>query len=97
MFKAITGLLSLGIVSVIAAAQNPAPQLVAPEPAPAISAQTMLSVKWEELTTEDFLKAITLAKNTCVLPLGVVETRSYRSSGNGSTQCPPRYRNCCAP
>jgi creatinine amidohydrolase len=73
MFKAATGLLFLGIITTIAAAQSPATVSVAPEPAPAISAQTMLSVKWEELTTEDFLKAITFAKNTCVLPLGVVE------------------------
>ncbi len=32
-----------------------------------------LTPKWEELTAEDFVKAVAQAKNVCVLPLGVVE------------------------
>jgi len=35
-------------------------------------AQT-LSVKWEELTAPDFIKAIQRAQGTCVLPFGVLE------------------------
>lgn len=36
------------------------------------SSQT-LSVKWEELTGPDFIKAIHQAQNTCVLPFGIIE------------------------
>src|SRR5690348_2627761 len=36
------------------------------------SAQT-LSVKWEELTAGDFLRAIEQSKGTCLLPIGIVE------------------------
>ncbi|MGH9663390.1 MAG: creatininase family protein, partial [Bryobacteraceae bacterium] len=36
------------------------------------SAQT-LSVKWEELTGPDFIKAIHKAENVCVLPFGIIE------------------------
>jgi creatinine amidohydrolase len=32
-----------------------------------------LSPKWEELTAPDFVKALELAKGTCVLPFGVIE------------------------
>src|SRR6516162_7794170 len=32
-----------------------------------------LSPRWEELTSADFEKAIAEAKNTCVLPFGIVE------------------------
>jgi creatinine amidohydrolase len=32
-----------------------------------------LSVKWEELTAADFVKAIEQARNTCVLPFGIIE------------------------
>jgi len=32
-----------------------------------------LTVKWEELTAGDFLKAIQTAQNTCVLPIGILE------------------------
>ncbi len=32
-----------------------------------------LTPKWEELTAEDFVKALAQAKNVCVLPMGVVE------------------------
>src|ERR1700684_1975433 len=35
-------------------------------------AQT-LPVKWEELTAEDFQKAIAKAQETCVLPFGIIE------------------------
>jgi creatinine amidohydrolase len=33
----------------------------------------ILSVKWEELTGPDFIKAIQQARNTCVLPFGIIE------------------------
>jgi creatinine amidohydrolase len=36
-------------------------------------AQEKLSVKWEELTASDFIKAIDQAHNTCVLPIGILE------------------------
>jgi Creatinine amidohydrolase len=85
MERSATGILFLGIMVTIAPAQSPVPVSVAPEPEPAISAQTMLSVKWEELTTEDFLKALILAKNTCVLPLGVVE--KHGPTGPLGTDC----------
>jgi creatinine amidohydrolase len=32
-----------------------------------------LSVKWEELTAADFVKAIEQSRNTCVLPFGIIE------------------------
>jgi len=35
--------------------------------------QEKLSVKWEELTASDFIKAIDQAHNTCVLPFGILE------------------------
>lgn len=35
--------------------------------------QNNLSVKWEELTAPDFVKAIEQAKGTCLLPTGIVE------------------------
>jgi len=35
--------------------------------------QTPLSSAWEELTAPDFVKAIAQAKNTCVLPIGIIE------------------------
>src|ERR1044071_5706575 len=31
------------------------------------------SVKWEELTAEDFAKAIEKSQGTCLLPFGIVE------------------------
>ena len=37
------------------------------------SAQPSLSVKWEELTAGDFLRAIEQSKGTCLLPIGIVE------------------------
>jgi len=39
---------------------------------PALS-QTKLSVKWEELTAEDFRTAIQQSKGTCLLPFGILE------------------------
>src|SRR5215467_9310009 len=36
-------------------------------------AQTKLSVKWEELTAEDFRTAIQQSKGTCLLPFGILE------------------------
>lgn len=35
--------------------------------------QTKLSVKWEELTAEDFRQAIQQSKETCLLPFGILE------------------------
>jgi creatinine amidohydrolase len=35
--------------------------------------QTKLSVKWEELTAEDFRTAIQQSKGTCLLPFGILE------------------------
>ena len=35
--------------------------------------QSKLSVKWEELTAEDFRAAIRQAKGTCLLPFGILE------------------------
>src|SRR5947209_7714574 len=32
-----------------------------------------LSIKWEELTAADFVKAVQKAQGTCVLPFGIVE------------------------
>jgi creatinine amidohydrolase len=37
------------------------------------SGQSKLSVKWEELTAEDFRTAIQQAKGTCLLPFGILE------------------------
>ncbi|HEV2194430.1 MAG TPA: creatininase family protein [Candidatus Acidoferrum sp.] len=37
------------------------------------SGQTKLSVKWEELTAEDFRAAIQQSKGTCLLPFGILE------------------------
>ena len=38
-----------------------------------LCAQPALSVKWEELTAGDFVKAIQRSQGTCVLPFGVIE------------------------
>ncbi|PYT73221.1 MAG: creatininase, partial [Acidobacteria bacterium] len=35
--------------------------------------QSKLSVKWEELTAEDFRAAIQQSKGTCLLPFGILE------------------------
>src|SRR2546430_13646998 len=35
--------------------------------------QSKLSVKWEELTAEDFRQAIQQSKGTCLLPFGILE------------------------
>ncbi len=37
------------------------------------SAQPALSVKWEELTASDFVKAIDASKGVCLLPFGILE------------------------
>ena len=37
------------------------------------SAQTKLSVHWEELTAEDFRKGVELSQGVCLLPFGIVE------------------------
>ena len=36
-------------------------------------AKSALSVKWEELTGPDFIKAIAQAQGTCILPIGIIE------------------------
>lgn len=36
-------------------------------------AQTRLSTKWEELTAEDFIKAIHQSQGACLLPFGILE------------------------
>src|SRR6059036_2683791 len=36
-------------------------------------AQSKLSVKWEELTADDFRQAIQQSKGTCLLPFGILE------------------------
>jgi creatinine amidohydrolase len=36
-------------------------------------AQTALSIKWEDLTAPDFVKAIQQAQGTCLLPIGILE------------------------
>src|SRR5437899_8793788 len=36
-------------------------------------AQTPLSIKWEELTAPDFVKAIQQSQGTCLLPIGIIE------------------------
>ena len=33
-----------------------------------------LPAKWEELTAEDFVKALQQANATCVLPFGIIES-----------------------
>jgi creatinine amidohydrolase len=38
-----------------------------------LSAQSPLSIKWEELTAPDFVKAIQQAQGTCLLPIGILE------------------------
>ena len=37
------------------------------------SAQTKLSVHWEELTAAEFRSAIDQSKGTCLLPIGILE------------------------
>jgi creatinine amidohydrolase len=39
----------------------------------AIAAAQPLSVKWEELTAEDFVQAIQRSQGTCLLPFGILE------------------------
>jgi creatinine amidohydrolase len=39
---------------------------------PAVLSQS-LSVKWEELTSADFVKAIQQSQGTCLLPVGIME------------------------
>ena len=41
--------------------------------AAAIASAQPLSVKWEELTAGDFVKAIRQSQGTCVLPFGIIE------------------------
>jgi creatinine amidohydrolase len=41
--------------------------------AAAIPAQEPLSVRWEELTGADFVKAVEKAQGTCILPFGILE------------------------
>jgi creatinine amidohydrolase len=41
--------------------------------APASYSQQKLSPNWEELTADDFVKAIGQANGTCVLPIGILE------------------------
>ena len=36
-------------------------------------AQQKLSPRWEELTADDFHRAIEVSKGTCVLPIGILE------------------------
>ena len=50
-------------------AQSPASS---PAPSPP-SAQSKLSVHWEELTAADFRDAIARAQGTCLLPFGILE------------------------
>ncbi len=38
-----------------------------------LSAQQKLSVRWEELTADDFRHAIEQSKGTCILPFGILE------------------------
>src|SRR5713226_8854960 len=38
-----------------------------------LSAQQNLSVRWEELTADDFRSAIEQSKGTCILPFGILE------------------------
>jgi creatinine amidohydrolase len=46
---------------------------VAYSPKPAIAQVPQLPVKWEELTSGDFVKAIRQAQGTCLLPIGILE------------------------
>ncbi len=74
MNKTVTiAVLALVLASTVARAQQANSVQVDPEPPPAISAQTHLSVKWEELTTQDFLSGLGYAKQVCVLPFGIIE------------------------
>jgi creatinine amidohydrolase len=41
--------------------------------AASLFAQQKLSVRWEELTADDFRSAIGVSKGTCVLPIGILE------------------------
>ena len=41
--------------------------------AAATAAAQPLSVKWEELTAGDFVRAVQKAQGTCLLPFGIVE------------------------
>ena len=47
--------------------------LISVASAASLSAQLKLSVRWEELTADDFRHAIELSKATCVLPIGILE------------------------
>lgn len=47
--------------------------LFAAMPAPASAQNGELRVKWEELTSGDFVKAIHQAQGTCLLPIGILE------------------------
>jgi creatinine amidohydrolase len=38
-----------------------------------LHAQSPLSIKWEELTAPDFVKAIQQSQGTCLLPIGIME------------------------
>jgi creatinine amidohydrolase len=38
-----------------------------------LPAQATLSVKWEELTAADFVRAIQQSQGTCILPIGILE------------------------
>ena len=38
-----------------------------------VASAQQLRVKWEELTAEDFVKALQLSGGTCVMPFGIVE------------------------
>lgn len=38
-----------------------------------LCAQQKLSIRWEELTADDFRHAIELSKSTCILPIGILE------------------------
>jgi creatinine amidohydrolase len=40
-------------------------------------AQNTLPVRWEALTTLQFVKAIRKAQNTCLLPFGIMESHAY--------------------
>ncbi len=40
---------------------------------PAASAQSILPVQWESLTSGDFVKAIQQSQGTCILPFGILE------------------------
>jgi creatinine amidohydrolase len=64
-------ILAIGATAVLA--QAPQAVTIAPESIPAVSPQAGFSVEWEELTTEDFQKALDVAKNVCILPFGIIE------------------------